>query len=63
MYLWLQAPKKGGEKPCAPLSFVDRASAGGHQYLVSGVAWYPVDTGLFVSGSFDAQVNVWDTNK
>ncbi|CAD7702734.1 unnamed protein product [Ostreobium quekettii] len=44
-------------------SGVDRRTPGGHQYLVSGVTWYPIDTGLFVSGSFDAQVNLWDTNR
>ncbi|MCO5566493.1 hypothetical protein L7F22_020170 [Adiantum nelumboides] len=34
----------------------------GHQYSVSCVHWYPIDTGLFVTGSFDNYVNVWDTN-
>ncbi|CAI8599335.1 unnamed protein product [Vicia faba] len=24
--------------------------------------WYPIDTGLFVTGSYDHYVNVWDTN-
>ncbi|PNH03673.1 DNA excision repair protein ERCC-8, partial [Tetrabaena socialis] len=33
-----------------------------HKFLVSCVAWYPVDTGLFVSGSHDCSVKVWDTN-
>lgn len=31
--------------------------------LVAGVAWYPVDTGLFVSGSYDSDVKLWDTNE
>jgi DNA excision repair protein ERCC-8 len=26
------------------------------------VQWYPVDTGLFVTGSYDKSVNLWDTN-
>lgn len=29
-----------------------------HRYSVSSVAWYPIDTGLFVTGSFDHQVKV-----
>jgi len=44
---------------------VDRARAAnehGHRYGVSGVAWYPRDTGLFITGSFDKTVKVWDTN-
>ncbi|CAL5204795.1 unnamed protein product [Lathyrus oleraceus] len=24
--------------------------------------WYPIDTGLFITGSYDHHVNVWDTN-
>eukprot|EP00898_Chlorokybus_atmophyticus_P007079 jgi/Chlat1/7372/Chrsp6S07413 len=33
-----------------------------HAYAVSCAAWYPVDTGLFVTGSFDGTVGVWDAN-
>ena len=29
-----------------------------HRYSVTSVAWYPVDTGLFVTGSFDEEVKV-----
>ncbi|EFJ43451.1 hypothetical protein VOLCADRAFT_65806, partial [Volvox carteri f. nagariensis] len=35
----------------------------GHKYLISSVAWYPVDTGLFVTGSYDCTAKVWDTNE
>ena len=34
----------------------------GHKYAVTSVVWYPIDTGLFVTGSFDHYVKVWDTN-
>jgi len=34
----------------------------GHRYSVTSVQWYPLDTGLFVSGSTDGTVRVWDTN-
>lgn len=36
-----------------PLFKIDKAFPGGHQYAVSTVSWYPVDTGLFVSGGHD----------
>lgn len=41
---------------------ITSATPGCHQYSVSSVAWYPIDTGLFVTGSFDNQVKVWDAN-
>jgi DNA excision repair protein ERCC-8 len=37
---------------------VERRSPEAHRYSVSCVAWYPVDTGLFVTGSFDQDVKV-----
>lgn len=36
--------------------------AEGHRHSVTSVQWYPLDTGLFVSGSTDGTVRVWDTN-
>lgn len=44
------------------LFLVDKAVQHGHLYSVSCVHWYPIDTGIFVTGSFDHFVNVWDTN-
>ena len=44
------------------LFVVDKTHEGGHQFAVSSAVWYPVDTGLFVTGSYDHHVNVWDTN-
>lgn len=41
---------------------ITSANSGCHQYSVSSVAWYPIDTGLFVSGSFDHQVKVSYSN-
>eukprot|EP00961_Rhodomonas_salina_P142300 1916409-Rhodomonas_salina.1 len=35
----------------------------GHNFAVTGVSWYPNDTGLFVSGGFDKAVKAWDTNR
>ena len=36
---------------------VDRNTPGGHRFSVSTVTWYPVDHGLFVTGSTDTDVN------
>lgn len=41
---------------------VDKSVPQGHVFSVSSVQWYPVDTGLFVTGSYDKSVNLWDTN-
>lgn len=41
---------------------VDKQHQNGHKFAVSAAVWYPVDTGLFVTASFDQLVKVWDTN-
>ncbi|GAX76294.1 hypothetical protein CEUSTIGMA_g3739.t1 [Chlamydomonas eustigma] len=62
-----------------PLVFIERLVAGtatfrnrrvtqvpegdGHRYRVSCVCWYTVDSGLFVTGSYDKTIKVWDTNR
>eukprot|EP00201_Polytomella_parva_P019218 CAMPEP_0175055412 /NCGR_PEP_ID=MMETSP0052_2-20121109/10063_1 /TAXON_ID=51329 ORGANISM="Polytomella parva, Strain SAG 63-3" /NCGR_SAMPLE_ID=MMETSP0052_2 /ASSEMBLY_ACC=CAM_ASM_000194 /LENGTH=244 /DNA_ID=CAMNT_0016320249 /DNA_START=130 /DNA_END=861 /DNA_ORIENTATION=+ len=33
-----------------------------HKFRVSSLAWYPIDSGLFISGGFDGLVKLWDTN-
>lgn len=47
-------------QPYQTLATIPRRT--GHQYGVSGVQWWPQDTGMFLSGSFDHTVKVWDTN-
>ena len=37
---------------------IDRNSPEGHKYSVSCVSWYPVDSGLFISGSYDNTIKV-----
>lgn len=44
------------------LFVIDKQHERGHKFAVSSAIWYPVDTGLFVTGSFDHYVKVWDTN-
>ena len=34
-----------------------------HAFGVSCVQWWPFDTGMFISSSFDHKVKVWDTNE
>nr|GEW94751.1 DNA excision repair protein ERCC-8-like [Tanacetum cinerariifolium] len=45
-----------------PILLVDKQHQNGHKYAISTAIWYPVDTGLFVTGSYDHHINVWDTN-
>ncbi|KAG2698980.1 hypothetical protein I3760_07G172400 [Carya illinoinensis] len=41
---------------------IDKKHERGHKYAISSAIWYPVDTGLFITGSYDHHINVWDTN-
>lgn len=41
---------------------VDKQHDLGHKHVISSAIWYPVDTGLFITGSYDHHINVWDTN-
>ncbi|KAK9385766.1 WD40-repeat-containing domain protein [Lipomyces mesembrius] len=33
----------------------------GHKYGISGISWWPFDNGMFITGSFDETIKVWDT--
>lgn len=44
------------------LFVVDKQHEHGHRYAISSATWYPIDTGLFITGSYDHHINVWDTN-
>ena len=49
----------GGERG---LSLTARCTGGMGGKGVSCAAWYPSDTGLFLTGGFDGVVRAWDTN-
>ncbi|KAJ1977901.1 hypothetical protein H4R34_003412, partial [Dimargaris verticillata] len=48
------------EKPVTPIGEIPRQLA--HTYTVSDIHWYPFDTGLFTTTSYDQTLKVWDTN-
>eukprot|EP00697_Spironema_sp_BW2_P017445 gnl/Spiro4/9133_TR4809_c0_g1_i1.p1 gnl/Spiro4/9133_TR4809_c0_g1~~gnl/Spiro4/9133_TR4809_c0_g1_i1.p1 ORF type:complete len:390 (+),score=80.45 gnl/Spiro4/9133_TR4809_c0_g1_i1:195-1364(+) len=50
-----------GPHTARPLHVVQRGSPGSHSFGISSVRWYPRDSGLFVTGSMDHQVGVWDS--
>ncbi|XP_038716584.1 WD repeat-containing protein ATCSA-1 isoform X1 [Tripterygium wilfordii] len=41
---------------------VDKKHEHGHKYAISSAIWYPIDTGLFITSSYDHYIKVWDTN-
>ncbi|XP_019517086.1 PREDICTED: DNA excision repair protein ERCC-8 [Hipposideros armiger] len=47
---------------CKAVCSVDRNHPDVHKYSVETVQWYPHDTGMFTSSSFDKTLKVWDTN-
>ena len=60
IYDVLEAGKQSGsaEDVHKPVGLVDKSTPEGHKFSISSVAWYPVDTGLFVSGSYDHSIKV-----
>lgn len=34
-----------------------------HAFSISCISWYPHDTGMFATGSFDRFIRLWDTNR
>ncbi|XP_075054877.1 DNA excision repair protein ERCC-8 [Mixophyes fleayi] len=47
---------------CKALSTVGKSHPDVHKFSVETVQWYPHDTGLFTSSSFDKTLKIWDTN-
>ncbi|XP_061115794.1 DNA excision repair protein ERCC-8 isoform X1 [Conger conger] len=56
--------ENGSRKPqytCKAVCTVGRSSRYVHKFSVETVQWYPHDTGMFISSSFDKTMKVWDT--
>eukprot|EP01122_Echinamoeba_exundans_P005283 TRINITY_DN15449_c0_g1_i1.p1 TRINITY_DN15449_c0_g1~~TRINITY_DN15449_c0_g1_i1.p1 ORF type:complete len:377 (-),score=53.09 TRINITY_DN15449_c0_g1_i1:1182-2312(-) len=54
---------RSGQRKFNPMVTINKAFRKGcHEKPISSVMWYTLDTGCFVSGSFDGTVKVWDTN-
>ncbi|KAI9500251.1 WD40-repeat-containing domain protein [Coemansia spiralis] len=58
----LEAHKQTAQclRQITPLSHV--ASGSGHTRSIANIEWYPVDTGIFSTSSFDNTLRIWDTN-
>ena len=50
-------------EPLQPLATIHRTNPDAHKFAVSTLAWFPHDTGAFVTGGYDEQVKLWDTNE
>lgn len=48
-------------KTYKPLATIPRKSV--HDFGVSAIQWWPIDTGMFLLSSFDHTLKVWDTNE
>ncbi|KAJ3125287.1 DNA excision repair protein ERCC-8 [Nowakowskiella sp. JEL0407] len=51
---------EGSKKQIRPIASVNKSQ--GHKFGVSGINWFPTDTGLFTSSSVDGTIKVWNTN-
>uniref|UniRef100_A0A4W3KHK9 DNA excision repair protein ERCC-8 n=1 Tax=Callorhinchus milii TaxID=7868 RepID=A0A4W3KHK9_CALMI len=47
---------------CKAICTVGRSHQHSHKFSVETVQWYPCDTGMFTSSSFDKTLKIWDTN-
>lgn len=43
-------------------AFASAVESSSREFAVSCVQWYPFDTGMFISGSMDGRVSLFDTN-
>lgn len=59
--LWdLKDPSRGRQGNYSAIASIPRRTA--HTFGISSLQWWPQDTGMFFSASFDHTVKVWDTN-
>ncbi|XP_063051057.1 DNA excision repair protein ERCC-8 isoform X2 [Engraulis encrasicolus] len=57
----LENNNKKPQYTCKAVGTVGRSSRHVHKFSVETVQWYPHDTGMFISSSFDKTMKVWDT--
>uniref|UniRef100_A0A4W5KE97 DNA excision repair protein ERCC-8 n=1 Tax=Hucho hucho TaxID=62062 RepID=A0A4W5KE97_9TELE len=57
----LENNSRKSQYTCKAVGTVGRSSRYAHRFSVETVQWYPHDTGMFVSSSFDKTMKVWDT--
>uniref|UniRef100_A0AAY5KYX8 DNA excision repair protein ERCC-8 n=1 Tax=Esox lucius TaxID=8010 RepID=A0AAY5KYX8_ESOLU len=57
----LENNSRNAHYACKAVCTVGRSSRYVHRFSVETVQWYPHDTGMFVSSSFDKTMKVWDT--
>ncbi|XP_026870167.1 DNA excision repair protein ERCC-8 isoform X1 [Electrophorus electricus] len=57
----LENTSKKSHYTCKAVCTVGRSSHYVHKFSVETVQWYPYDTGMFLSSSFDKTMKVWDT--
>ncbi|XP_028852400.1 DNA excision repair protein ERCC-8 [Denticeps clupeoides] len=57
----LENNSKKPQYTCKAICTVGRSSRHVHKFSVETVQWYPHDTGMFISSSFDKTMKVWDT--
>lgn len=53
--------RRGGS--CCLLKALINIRVDRHKYAVTSVSWFPFDTGMFVTSSYDTTIKVWDTNE
>ncbi|KAJ9523833.1 hypothetical protein QJQ45_020040 [Haematococcus lacustris] len=51
----------GSDAWLQPVCLLSRSHPGAHTFSVTSVAWWPTDTGLFVTGSSDCKLKAWLT--
>lgn len=57
---WTFGDLRAKGKEIKPILHTSRQDA--HKYGISRASWWPMDTGMFVTASFDSTVKLWDTN-